>query len=188
VYPPIQINPKTKILNSKQVQNLKLENTKQEYYLMISRIVGGKGIMEAATAFKQLGVKLKIVGEVVDIKLGAKVEPVERVGESELAKLYNDAKGFVALARDEDFGMTVVESMLHGTPVLAYNGGGYRESVIPGKTGILINAIDTKSVAEGIKQIEKTKWDKVAIKKWAGKFGRDRFERKMRGIIKPLDH
>lgn len=41
------------------------------------------------------------------------------------------------------FGMTVVESMSYGTPVLAYKGGGYKETVLPGKTGILIEGTDT---------------------------------------------
>jgi glycosyltransferase involved in cell wall biosynthesis len=173
VYPPIQINSKFQIPNSKN----------ENYYLMISRIVGGKGILEASRAFKKLGLKLKIVGEVVDTKLGKQVECLGRVDDSDLAKLYLNAKGFVALSRDEDFGMTVVESMSYGTPVLAYNGGGYRESVIQGKTGILINGTDTASVEDGIKQMNKIKWNRDEIKKWASKFGRERFEKEIRGIL-----
>lgn len=175
VYPPIEI------LDSR------IMNHDSSYYLMVSRIVGGKGILEASKAFNKLGLKLKIVGEVVDRRLGVgswqSVEFVGRVDEVRLAQLYSEAKGFIALARDEDFGMTVVESMAHGTPVLAYNGGGYRETVVHGKTGILIDSTDTKSVAEGLEMMEKTKWNTVEIKKWAGKFGRDRFEKEIRKII-----
>ncbi len=188
IYPPIEINPKSEILNSKQIRNSKLENSKRDYYLMVSRIVGGKGIGEAAAAFKTLGIKLKIVGEVVDTKLGKKVESLGRVDDQELAKLYAQAKGFVALSRDEDFGMTVVEAMMYGTPILAFNGGGYKESVVPGKTGILIDDTDLKSVSEGIAKMEKIKWNRAAIKKWAGRFGRERFEREVREIIKTLHH
>lgn len=156
------------------------------YYLMISRIVGGKGIGEASKAFKKLRIKLKIAGEVVDKKLGAQVESLGRVDESELANLYANARGFVALARDEDFGMTVVEAMTYGTPVLAFNGGGYRETVIPGKTGILIDGTDTESVRAGVERMEKTKWDKEAIKKWARKFGRENFENNIKKIVESL--
>ena len=42
IYPPIEINPKSEILNSKQIRNSKLENSKRDYYLMVSRIVGGR--------------------------------------------------------------------------------------------------------------------------------------------------
>ena len=179
VYPPIELKDGRREI---------LDSRKRDYYLMISRIVGGKGIGEASQAFKKLGINLKIVGEVVDKKLGEMVESVGRVSDDELVDLYSQARGFVALSRDEDFGMTVVESMAHGTPVLAFNGGGYKESVIPGKTGVLIGGTDAKSVAEGIKQMEKTKWDREIIKKWASKFGRERFEREVREIIKPFNH
>lgn len=173
VYPPIEMSFKSQAINSK----------KGEYYLMISRIVGGKGILEASKAFKKLGISLKIVGEVVDINLGKKVESLGRVKDSELEELYASAKGFIALARDEDFGMTVVESMTYGTPVLAYKGGGYLETVVPGKTGILIEGTGVKEIGEGIKEMENTKWNKQEIKKWAGKFGRGRFEKEIREVV-----
>lgn len=67
---------------------------------MISRIVGGKGIAEASQAFKKLGIKLRIVGEIVDTKLGKQVDCVV---DDELGSLYGNAQGFVALSRDEDF-------------------------------------------------------------------------------------
>lgn len=204
VYPPIELNYGSRIMN---------DGDKQDYYLMISRIVGGKGIGEAAQAFEQLGIKLTIVGEVVDKRLVAgswkSVEFMGRVDEGKLANLYQNAKGFVALARDEDFGMTVVEAMAYGTPVLAYNGGGYKETVIDMdnqntqrfsdsvsqrtsrsvdqkmvQTGVLINGTDVDSVREGIERMEKIKWDREAIKKWASKFGRDIFEKNIRNIIK----
>jgi len=160
-----------------------VERKTDKYYLMISRIVGGKGIKEASLAFKKLGIKLKIVGEVVDRKLGKQVESLGRVSEEELTSLYTNATGFVALSRDEDFGMTLVESMAHGTPVLAFNGGGYRETVRAGETGVLIDGTNIESIKSGIEQMEKTKWDKEEIKKWASKFGRARFEREIRKIV-----
>ena len=178
IYPPVEVSPKSSNHSLKIAQGSELE-----YYLMISRIVGGKGILEAAKAFKKLGIKLKVVGEVVDYKLGEKVECVGRVDDSELAELYSGAKGFVALARDEDFGMTVVESMLYGVPVLAYHGGGYLETVVPGKTGIFVEDTSTESIDRAIKQMEKTKWEAKEIKTWASKFGRDRFEKEIRNIV-----
>ncbi|PIW07388.1 hypothetical protein COW38_02870 [Candidatus Collierbacteria bacterium CG17_big_fil_post_rev_8_21_14_2_50_45_7] len=179
VYPPI------KMVNG---QWLMVNGKRGDYYLVVSRIVGGKGIEEATTAFKKLGIPLKIVGEKVAhgtwlMVRGKKIEYLGRVGDGELAKLYAGAKGFVALARDEDFGMTVVEAMSCGTPVLAYDGGGYRETVMPGKTGVLIQGTNTRDIGEGIKQMEKIKWNRNEIKKWARQFGRVNFEKNIRKII-----
>jgi len=178
IYPPVEVGRKSSDHSPKIAQGSELD-----YYLMISRIVGGKGIKEAAHAFKKLGIKLKIVGEVVDMRLGGQVESLGRVDEDTLATLYANAKGFVALARDEDFGMTLVESMMYGTPVLSYNGGGYKESVIEGKTGIFIQDTGVEAIREGIEKMEKTKWDKKAIVKWANRFARDKFEQEMRKIV-----
>ncbi len=174
IYPPIEIT------------NHKFSNSqmRESYYLLVSRIVGGKGIEEADRAAERGVFSLKIVGEIVDKELASRLKNyLGRVSESELAELYGGARGFVALARDEDFGMSVVEAMSYGVPVLAFNGGGYKETVIPGKTGVLIEGTDTRSVGEGIKQMEKTKWDRAEIKKWAAKFGRERFEKEIRRVV-----
>ena len=179
VYPPVEI-PILKFSNSQM---------RKDYYLLVTRVTGAKGVMEAVLAAQRGGFNLKIAGEIVEQRMqqqltsvGANVEILGRVDEVELAELYSEAKCFIALARDEDFGMTAVESMAHGTPVLAFNGGGYKETVISGKTGVLIDSTDAKSVAEGIKQIEKTKWNRVEIKQWAATFGRARFEKAIRKI------
>jgi glycosyltransferase involved in cell wall biosynthesis len=194
VYPPVECTNAT--MHERN-------NDNEDYYLIVSRVVGGKGIEAAAKAFKKLKVKLKIVGEVIDQNLGNSVECVGRVSDEELASLYAGAAGFVALARDEDFGMTVVESMMYGTPVLAFNGGGYRETVIDldnqntqrvrksdksesqklVQTGVLIDGLDTESIGKGIERMEKIKWNHEGIKKWASQFNRARFEREIRRIV-----
>jgi glycosyltransferase involved in cell wall biosynthesis len=171
VYPPVAVPALTEKVDT------------SDYYLMVSRIVGGKGILEAAKAFAKLKIPLKIVGEVVDTKLGQQVKSLGRVSDFELARLYAQARGFVALARDEDLGMTVIESMLYGTPVLAYRGGGYLETVVPGKTGVFIENVTAQAIARGLSEMEATKWSSTAIKAWAAQFGRAAFERGVRKIV-----
>lgn len=173
VYPPIETNYELRITN----------NARRDYYLVVSRIVGGKGIEAAIAGTKKAGVKLKVVGERVGSTKLSGVEYLGRVEDAELTQLYAGAKGFIALAKDEDFGMTVVESMSCGTPVLAFNGGGYRETVVPGKTGVLIGAVDAKSVMEGIRQMEQIKWKREEIIRWASRFERDKFEKAIHRVI-----
>ena len=68
------------------------------------------------------------------------VEFLGHVTDEELVQLYSEAKGFLALAQDEDFGITPVEAQLCGTGVVAYYGGGYKETVVENKTGIFCYA------------------------------------------------
>lgn len=186
IYPPVEVE---KIIET--TKNLKKEN----YFLMVSRLVGAKGLEEAAKAFKKLPYKLKIVGEAhgfsdVEKRLkklsGGNVDLLGRVNDEKLWQIYAKAKGFIALARDEDFGMTVVESMAAGTPVIAFNGGGYRESVIDGVTGLFIDDTDEKTITESINKFNRMKWDKKKLQIQARKFSKERFIRNFRKFIRTV--
>jgi glycosyltransferase involved in cell wall biosynthesis len=141
---------------------------KGDYYLFVSRPVGGKGLELARAATKKLGVPLKIVGA-----------DGTHVSDIELAKLYAGAKAFLALATDEDFGMTPVEAMSFGTPVIAYAGGGYKESVIDGKTGILF----TGDLGSAIRKFETMTFKPSDCIAQAKKFSRERFTKELRNLV-----
>src|SRR3989338_5549106 len=183
IYPPVE----TKLFEeaAKEVRN-------DDYFLIVSRLVGAKGLIEAVKAAKHLGIRLKIAGGSVGYsstkeeieKLGGEtVEILGRVSDEELAYLYARAKGFIALAREEDFGITVVEAMAAGTPVIAFNCGGFRDTVIDGETGILIEDTDILTLEKAFKRFEEIKWDKEKIQKQGGKFSREIFEEKIRKLI-----
>ncbi len=175
IYPPVDVQ--TIIKASKKVK-------RQEFFLIAARLVGSKGIMDAIVAANELHIPLTIVGKAdgftsVESQLkaigGEHVTFLGRVSDSELWKLYAQAKGFIALAKDEDFGMTVVEAQAAGTPVIAFNGGGFKESVIHGKTGILIDKTDKKTLEEAFTRFNKTKWDAAVIQKNALRFSKETF-------------
>ncbi|MBU1256554.1 glycosyltransferase, partial [Patescibacteria group bacterium] len=165
---------------------------KGDYFLIVSRLVGSKGLEEAVRAAKIGGFRLRISGSNAGLsemakKLekmgGKKIELMGRVDDKKLPGLFAGAIGFIALARDEDFGITPVESMACGTPVIAFNGGGFKESVVDGVTGVLINDTDEKTIGKAVKKILNTKWDKKALWKQARKFSRERFEEEIRKVI-----
>ena len=183
VYPVVEV--KKFVEGSKGVK-------KQDYFLIVSRLVGSKGLEEAAKAAKREGFRLKISGSKAGLsgvaenlkKLGGEnVELLGRVSDAKLAKLYAEATGFIALAKDEDFGITPVEAMACGTPVIAFNGGGFKESVVDGVTGVLINDTSEKTIGKAVRKVLKTKWDKKKLQKQARKFSRERFEREMKKVI-----
>lgn len=167
---------------------------KENYFLIVSRLVGAKGLEQAAKSFRhQSKYKLKIVGEAIGYsnfpeKLrkigGGNIELVGHVSDDNLYDLYAKAKGFIALAKEEDFGMTVVESMAAGTPVIAFNGGGFKETVIDGVTGLLIEKTDEKTLKKVIEKFDKINWDRKVIQNHARKFSKERFKKEMLRFIK----
>ena len=70
-----------------------------------------------------------------------------------LRELYANCKGFITTALDEDFGLTAIEAMASGKPVIAPAEGGYRETVVNGVTGMLIQDIDAKKLAIAVRNI-----------------------------------
>jgi glycosyltransferase involved in cell wall biosynthesis len=79
----------------------------------------------------------------------ANVTFLGEVEEARLLELYATCRGFIATAQDEDFGLTPVEAMASGKAVIAVDEGGYRESVLPGRTGWLVRP-DPEALADAI--------------------------------------
>ncbi len=191
VYPPVELR-----VGPRQA----VEDVEREYYLLVARMTGAKGIQEAVKAAEAGKFKLKLTGELLSSTLNIRssrwVEYLGRVSDRELVGLYSKAKGFIALAPDEDFGMTVVEAMQCGTPVIALKSGGYKETVLDGsdqksklhvrgklRTGIFVEDASVESVVEGIKKMEEIRWDHVKIAEWGYSFSRGRFEKEVRRVI-----
>lgn len=175
IYPPVEVE---NII--KQTKNIKKEN----YHLIVSRLVGAKGIEKAVTLAKNLKINLKIVGEshgLSNIQNNLQknnqnyIEYLGLISDEEKYQLMAKAKAFLAFAKDEDFGMTAVEAQAAGTPVIAYNGGGFKESVINNKTGILTDDISEKSLKEAILKLEKTNWKNEDFINNAKRFSKERF-------------
>ena len=88
------------------------------------------------------------------------------------------------LSKDEDFGIVPVEAMIFGKPVIGAGSGGVLETIVEGKTGILIDEpLTLEKVPEAIKRFEKTKFDPEKIKAYAQKFSKERFKKEMLSFI-----
>lgn len=79
----------------------------------------------------------------------------ESPSDEELRTLIRGAKATIYVPVDEDFGMSPVESMSCGTPVIGVNDGGLKESIIDGKTGILIDArCHPEDIQDAVREIQ----------------------------------
>ena len=92
----------------------------------------------------------------------------------------------------EDFGITPVEAMAAGRPVIAFNRGGALDTIIDGKTGIFFDELTVESLAKAIKRFNKQslpfrgqmKWDKKVLQNHAKKFSKERFKTKIKDFVK----
>lgn len=179
IYPPVSLPPVPRV-------------AKKDYFLIISRIVGGKGLELAVRAATRLGISLKIAGAAagyarirheLQAEAGNTVEFLGLVPDTELIRLYAEAKAFLALASNEDFGMTPVESMIAGTPVIAFRGGGYTESVKDGITGILFDDLSEEGLSAAIQRFKNMRFSREKIVRHARQFSGERFRKTMKQVI-----
>jgi len=194
------LNKEAKVINP-PVETSKFKCKKGSYWLSVNRLLAAKRVDLQVKAFSKLPEeKIVIVGsyeksrhflQYADYlrKIKPKnVEILSWVDDEELRALYANCKGLIATAMDEDFGMTVVEAMASGKPVIAANEGGYKETVINNVTGKLIDNINEEKLAEKIKKMSKELKNnpekyKSACVKQAKKFDVKIFIRKIREEI-----
>lgn len=184
IYPPVDLPG---------VALEKSEHAPKDYYFMVARLTGAKGLDMAVKAAIQGEFKLKIAGESGGyytahhdlMRIGkGHVEFLGYVPDEQLVALYKGAKGFLALATDEDFGITPVESMLCGTPVIAFKGGGYTETVIDKKTGLFFEDETPEGLVKAVKEFEKLKLKSEDCQKQAEKFSKKRFIKEIQEFVK----
>jgi FkbM family methyltransferase len=116
---------------------------KQDYFLMVGRLVWSKGVNIAAQVCEKLGVKLILAGTTFgpqDCHVGHEwPKHVEYVGYADVEKrkkLMAGAKGlFCPTIYNEPFGYVAIEAMLSGTPVISTDWGAFTETVQHGVTG-----------------------------------------------------
>ena len=83
----------------------------------------------------------------------------------------------------EDFGITPVEMMACGRPVVAYGAGGALETVIDGVTGVLAPRQDAEAFAEAIERLETTFFDPARIRRHAQTFSVERFIDQIKAVV-----
>jgi glycosyltransferase involved in cell wall biosynthesis len=101
-----------------------------------------------------------------------------------LRNLMRRAKAFV-FAAEEDFGITPVEAMACGTPVIAFGRGGATESVVDGATGLFFPEQSADSLREAVERFEREtdRFDPVAIRQHAEFFRPERFRAEMAALV-----
>ena len=109
------------------------------------------------------------------------IEYLGRVTDDELTGLYQRAAALV-VPNVEEFGITAVEAQAAGRPVVAMAAGGACETVIHGRTGILVSPGDSEALAEALRT-DFSRFDAREIRAHAQLFSRSVFEARMSEIV-----
>lgn len=165
IYPPTTLGP---------FKKANANHNRQDYFIVLSRLVANKRIDLVVKAFNNLGLPLKIAGTGSEIgrlkKIANKnIEFLGFVSDDEKWRLLSQAKALIIPA-EEDFGLTSVEAQSVGTPVIAFAKGGVTETVIDGKTGFLFPNQTVDSLTETVKLASFATIDEVLCRKNAEKF------------------
>lgn len=163
----------------------------RRYYLCVSRLVKQKGIDLAVRVCTKLNQPLVVVGtgpqeSYLRSIAGPTIQYLGFVPDDKMADVYSGAKAFLYCAIDEDFGMVPVEAMAHGVPVIAYNSGGIRETVIDGKTGVMFNNHTVESLVEAIRRFEGLRFSQQFLVDYARQFSEKRFAQEFTNIVNKL--
>jgi glycosyltransferase involved in cell wall biosynthesis len=157
------------------------------YWLAGGRLVGYKRFDLVVKAFAKLNLPLKVFGIGPELRklrtiAGPKTDFLGHVTDIKKAELYRDAIGFVS-PQMEDFGITVIEAMAAGRPVITYGQGGAKETVIPGVTGVHLETQTWEDIGDAVIRFDASAYDAKAIRAHAETFSTDRFKTKMRDFI-----
>lgn len=154
------------------------------HFLWIQRLVAYKRPELVAEAFRGLPYRLTMVGVgPLEQRLRASLPPnVELRGwisREQLRGLFARASGFVHVA-EEDFGISMVEALAAGMPVVALGAGGAQDIVRPGVDGVLIEQAELEPLRAAIRRVAETTWEPAALRARALEFSAGRFLERMR--------
>ena len=178
VHPPVQLD---------RFRNITAQPSVEPYYIVWGRHVPYKrfDLMIAATA--QLGRRLVIVGEGPETDhlrriAGDTVRFAGRVSDDELEQLAAAASAFL-FPGEEDFGISPVEALAAGLPVIALERGGALDFIRDGVNGVFFKEQTADALAAALLRFETMSFDRVAISRSAVQFDTARFKQKLHDFI-----
>jgi glycosyltransferase involved in cell wall biosynthesis len=155
-----------------------------DYFLIVSRLIPYKRIDLAVEAFNRLGLPLRIIGTGRD---GPMLWAMARDNVHFEGFVGSDAAVRDAMARcralifpgEEDFGLTPLEAMSAGRPVIAYAAGGALDTVVEGLTGVFFREPTPEALMEAVRRFEGMAFDAPTLQAHAARFNPARFQQEL---------
>jgi glycosyltransferase involved in cell wall biosynthesis len=156
-------------------------------YVIWGRHVPYKRFDLAIQAANELGEQLTIAGTGPDTErlkslAGPTVRFVGRVSDDELVRLAQSAKAFL-FPNEEDFGISAVEALAAGTPVIAFKKGGALDIVQDGETGVFFEEQTIESLVKAMQRFETLDFLPATLHRKAKRFDKGFFATKLHKIV-----
>lgn len=149
------------VYNGTDVNLFNFSDTHDDYLLYAGRIAPEKGVKEAIQVAKESHHRLLIIGPInhgskdyfdqyIKPHLDDQILYLGRMDQDQLPKYYQKAKAVLTpIQWEEPFGLTTIEAMACGTPVISLHRGAAPEIIIDGKTGFVVHSIGEMIEAVG---------------------------------------
>ena len=156
-------------------------------YIVAGRQTPYKRFDLAIQAANALSLPLTVLGNGPDharlVSLGGpSIQLKTNVSDAEMVSAFQTAKGFIFAGLD-DFGITPVEAMAAGCPVIAYKAGGALDYVIENETGVFFAEQNITALTNALKTFDNKKFREEIVVKKAVSFGPERFRVQMRELV-----
>src|SRR5262249_4903475 len=163
-----------------------LQNEREDFDLIISALAPYKRLELAI----RTGRRLVIIGDGpmrrrLEREAGPNVRFLGSVTTAVILDYLSRARTLI-LPGVEDFGITPLEAMALGTPVVAFRAGGALDTVVDGRTGILFGEPVVNSIRDALDRAAAHPWDRQQIRQHAASFSRARFEQQMKDVLRQV--
>jgi glycosyltransferase involved in cell wall biosynthesis len=180
IYPPVDVEKFSKIQPAKI----------RKGFIVVGRQTPYKRIDLAVEACTSLSEDLTVIGNGPDHErlvsmAGSSVNFAPFATDLEVAEQLSRAKAFIFPGVD-DFGISPVEAMSAGIPIIAYKGGGALDYVVPSLSGQFFDQQTSASLAKAINDFDEAKFNTAKIKNLAQKFSTGRFKQELENFIKSV--
>ena len=163
-----QLSPRTILLHGRMIKDKRPEWAIKAFSRIqhqIPHMLVVTGTIEARKRLDNL---------ISELNIQQRVRILGRISDEELVALYSSASCFLMSAPREDFGLTPVEAMSCGCPVVGWkDGAGPEETIIDGTSGFLAKPYLIDDYSEKIKEATNKEWDINAIVFHAKKYSED---------------
>lgn len=165
--------------------------TKEDFYLVSSRLLGYKKIDLIVEAFNWLGWPLLISGdgperENLESKALKNIKFLGYVSDAERRSLMAKARSVIVAAL-EDYGLVPVEANVSGTPSITYGAGGVLDTQIPGKTGVFFKRQTPEALQTALFEASNIAWNYENIRDRAlSQYSEEAFFNKVDRVIEEV--